>query len=62
MVIPVGREVRQRRLYGNLTLYKKVETARDDYMQTRLNDLYVKTGDFHAQGAVKQVSAGVATV
>ena len=37
MVIPVGRQVRQRRLYGNLALYKKVETARDDYMQTRLN-------------------------
>ena len=36
MVIPVGREVRQRRLYGNLALYKKVETARDDYMATWL--------------------------
>ena len=30
-------QVRQRRLYGNLGLYKKVETARDDYMQNRLN-------------------------
>ena len=30
MVTPVGRQVRQRRLYGNLALYKKVETDRDD--------------------------------
>ena len=37
MVIPVGRQVRQRRLYGNLALYEKVKTARDDYMQTRPN-------------------------
>ena len=79
MVIQVGRQVRQRRLYGNLALYKKVETARDDYMQTRLNAGFFFThgttrrfnwlsrcctlkrlGDAHAQGAVKQVSAGVA--
>ena len=48
MVIPVGRQVR---LYGSLALYKKVKTARDDYMQTRLNAGFFFThgtkGRFH---------------
>ena len=45
MVIPVGKQVRQRRLYCNLALYEKW----DDYMQTRLNAGFLTsgtTGDF----------------
>ena len=49
MVIPVARQVRQRRLYGNLALYKKVKTARDDYMQTRLN-----AGFFFTHGTTRR--------
>ena len=51
VVIPVGRQVRQRRLYGNLALYKQVKTAREDYMQTRLSAGFFfthgKTRRFH---------------
>ena len=45
-----ARQVRQRRLDGNLALYKKVETARDDYMQTRLN-----AGFFFTHGTTRRL-------